>query len=95
VSQGQTAELVATHHPATQQETQNLAFVAAAFLFHFVFLALVAFGSFAEQVSQCQTAQPAASQSPATEQHFQYSPVFTFDLGFVHCGFSFHRFTPV
>jgi hypothetical protein len=70
-------------------------FVAAAFLLHFVFLALVAFVAFAEQVSQCQTTQPAASQSPTTEQHFQYSPVFTFDLGFVHSRFSFHRFTPV
>jgi hypothetical protein len=42
-------------------------------------------------VGQGQTTQFAAAQPPATEQHFQYLPVFTFDLGIVYSGFSLHR----
>ena len=57
MSQGQTAQLTAAQHAATEQEAYDLTFVAAAFLFHFVsFFALVTFGSFAEQVSQDQAA---------------------------------------
>jgi len=93
VSQDQTAQFAAAQHPTTEQEADDLTFVAALF-FHFVFLALATFSTFVEQVSQCQTTQLTAAQPPATEQQFQYSPVFTFDLGFVHSRFSFHRFTP-
>jgi heme/copper-type cytochrome/quinol oxidase subunit 2 len=89
VSQRQTTQSAATHHPATKQQAQDLTFVAALVL-HLVFLALVAFATFAKQVSQCQTTQPTAAQPAATEQHFQYLPVFTFDLGFVHSRFRFH-----
>jgi hypothetical protein len=94
VSQDQAAKPSAAHPPANQ-EAYDLAFVAAAFLFHFVFFALFTFATFAEQVSQDHATKSSAAQSPAAEQHFQYFPVFTFDLGFVHSGFSFHRFSPV
>ena len=36
--------------------------------FHFAFLALVTFATFAEQVSQCQTTQLTAAHHPATKQ---------------------------
>jgi hypothetical protein len=94
VSQGQATQLAAAQHPATEQEAYDLAFVAA-LVFHFVFFALATFATFAQQMSQCQTTQFTAAQSPATEQHSQDSSVFTFDFGFVHSRFRFHRFTPV
>jgi hypothetical protein len=94
MSQGHAAQLATAQHPATEQEAYDLTFVAA-LLFTFIFLALVTFATFAEQVSQRQTTQPTAAQIPASEHHFQYLPVFTFDFGFIHSRFSFHRFTPV
>ena len=51
MSQGQPAQLGAAQHAATEQEAYDLTFVAA-FFFHFAFLALVTFATFAKQVSQ-------------------------------------------
>jgi hypothetical protein len=47
MSQDQPAQLAAAQHPATEQEAYDVTFVAAALLFHFAFLALVTFATFA------------------------------------------------
>jgi hypothetical protein len=52
VSQSHAAQLPAAQRPATQQEPNDLTFVAAALLFTFVFLGFVTFAAFAQQVSQ-------------------------------------------
>jgi hypothetical protein len=48
MSQNQAAHLTASHHPARKEETYDLTFIAAALLFAFLFLALVAFSAFVE-----------------------------------------------
>src|SRR6516164_8515583 len=75
MSQGHAAQLAAAQHPATKQEAYDLTFVATAFLFTFVFLALFTFATFAEQVNQGQAAKLSAAQ-PAAEQE-------AYDLTFV------------
>src|SRR5262245_5940521 len=56
-----TAQLAPAQHPTTE-EAYDLTFVAA-LLFHFVFLALGSFPTFAEYMSQGQTTQLTAAQA--------------------------------